>query len=339
LCAVLFLSKLFSLDLAPYIRDLILLNECVILRGVGGFETTYKQAKLDRSRNTIAPPSKRIIFHPEWIQDNRVLEEHLTKMLGISREEASDQVDRFSHEFYQKLKTEGTVLLEGIGEFRFNERSVVQFTELDQTNYLADSFGLEVLDIIPVAEIQPATQPEELQPVTLSGRKLTGWYVTIGVLVLVVAVTLIILLSQQQQMSNLGWPWSGKTTTADEVWVLGSADTLVSDTVLQSIENSLDRQTTPQHALALPSTEQVKDGSVSEANYLLIAGSFKNNRNAELLRDQLIRKGFKAEVRETGINFRVIIGQFADRQQAIQELRRMRSQLDQSVWLLEENLK
>ena len=94
-----------------------------------------------------------------------------------------------------------------------------------------------------------------------------------------------------------------------------------------------------EHALALPSTEQVKDGSVSEANYLLIAGSFKNNRNAELLRDQLIRKGFKAEVRETGINFRVIIGQFADRQQAIQELRRMRSQLDQSVWLLEENLK
>jgi len=62
--------------------------------------------------------------------------------------------------------------------------------------------------------------------------------------------------------------------------------------------------------------------------FLLIAGSFKNSRNAEIMKENLVRKGFAPEVLYTGGDYyRVVIGKFTGRQAAIDELDEFASRL------------
>jgi hypothetical protein len=322
---------LSGLDITPFIRELILLNECVILRGVGGFETKYKHAVLDRKKKIIAPPSKIILFHPDWVQDNGVLENHLKESLDIEQQEASELIDTYVNNFFEKLKTEGKILLEGIGEFIFDNRQNLIFHELEGENYLADSFGLDHLDFRDSHLIAPHKIESALTPHEQPKRRLTGWYIAIGILLLVISVTLIILISEGRGVDLLNLS-SDKKPTKDEFVVFGSPDTTRTDSVTQSIEKNLDKRTSPRQALALDkSAQQV----TSPAMYYLIAGSFNNNRNAQIQKELLIRKGFSPEIMTTGRNYRVVVGKFTNRKQAITELRRLRAQLDQSVWLLE----
>jgi nucleoid DNA-binding protein len=332
------------LDLSPYIRELILLNECVILRGVGGFETTYKHAELNRKKKMLLPPSKQIHFHGEWISDNGVLEEYLADSLNISKEKASDMIDHFVQQFYNTLKKEGKIVLEGIGEFSLDKNQNILFKEIEDENYLADSFGLDILEIASGEEEMRSTRKVELMPVEQPKRKLTGWYILIGILLSVISITLIILLSEGGKIELFGGMKKKADSGNEGVIVFGRPSGSVADSISRSIESTLDEKTSARKALSIeevPAQSQVKEVTIKVApvaspdRYFLVAGSFNSRRNADILKDQLIRKGFQASIIETDQNVRVIIGSYHDRKKAIDELRRMRQQLDQSIWLLE----
>lgn len=328
------------MDITPYIRELILLNECVILRGIGGFETAYKNASYRKDKKIIAPPSKKIHFQPEWIKDNGVLEKHLAKSLHISNEEASDIIDNYVQEFHNTLHENGNVLLEGIGEFILNREKKIQFNELEDTNYLVDSFGLDVLDIETETGTVAQLPVKELEPLQSGPRRLTGWYIAIGVLLLLISVTFIILISEGKQVSLFNM--KENSSPADNMLIFGPSSDTKPDSVSKEIEQVLDRKTQTRNALTIDNeqTSVTGNNSIAETSnkiiYCLVAGSFKTTRNAQIMQEQLIRKGFSAEVLPTGNSqYRVIVGKYYEHRRAIDELRRMRTQLDQSVWLLE----
>ena len=320
------------LDITAYIRELILMNECVILRGIGGFETSYKKAVLRKDKKIIVPPSKQIHFQPEWIMDNAVLENHLAKSLGVSKAKASEYIDNYVQEFHNTLHEKGSVTLEGIGEFTLGKDKRILFRELEDANYLADSFGLDILDIETDTEKKPEVPVAELKPLEPAPRRLTGWYIAIGVLLLLISVTFIILISGAKEVS-LFHP-NSDTKTDDEIVVFGPSTDSKTDFVSRAVEQAIDQSTRAQNALAIDNEQ----ASVSKNNitYYLVAGSFKTTRNAEIMQEQLIRKGFSAGILPTGNSqYRVIVGKYYEHHRAIEELRRIRTQLDQSVWLLE----
>lgn len=322
------------MNLSPFIRELILSNECVILRGVGGFETSYKHATINKQKNILLPPSKQIHFRGEWINDNGVLEDHLVSTLKITGEEASVMIDNFIQEFHNQIKKDGSAVLDKIGEFHLDTNQNLLFKELQDANYLADSFGLDILEIETKPVKKGEVTKDELSPIDQPKRKLTSLYISVGVLLLVISITLIILLSEGGDISLFNISKQNTGTAVDELVTFGDQKTNSEDSVLLSIQNTLDENTSPRTALAI--TNNTSQLPTETTTYYIVAGSLNSLRNAEVLKDQLIQKGFSADIITTESYVRVVIGSYKDRKKAIEELRRMRIQLDQSVWLLEQ---
>jgi hypothetical protein len=341
LSASLFLSiKRIKLDITPFIRELILLNECVILRGVGGFETSYKPATFNRRRKIILPPGKKLNFRSELIKDNGVLESYLIKNLEIDAAKASALIDEFVAWFFNTMKESGKVFLEGIGEFKFDKKNNIVFSGIENENYLAESFGLDSL-VFENGANEEIPEENEPIPVVVKKRKLTGWYIAVGVLLLLISITTLILISTSNRVSI--FQWSGKKSNSEnkDKVIFGNTNKALEDSIIMAIEKSLNENTIPKTALAVPQTkDRPEEITVTHTGkyYYLVAGSFRSRKNAEILKLQLENKGFNPEFMVAGENyFRVIIGAYSDRRKAIDELRRLRSQIDQSIWLLEEN--
>ncbi len=330
------------MDITPFIKELIVLNECVILRGVGGFETSYIHASFDKEKKLIIPPGKKINFHPDWIKDNEVLENYIAESLGISKSKASEFIDTFVQNFYEEIKNKNKVFLHGIGEFSFDQHSNLLFTEIENENYLAESFGLDTLDIDSEPIKEMLKKKKEPAPVVTQKRKLTGWFVTIGVLLLLISVTTFILISTSRGINGLNRTKKSLSDKKKEIIVFGKNNQALEDSVMRSIEQSITERTMPKKALSVSQNQEIQSSSnvhPPAGRYYLVAGSFKNRKNADILKNQLTRKGFNPEIMVTGGNFyRVIIGAYIDRKEAITELRRIRVQIDHSVWLLENNI-
>lgn len=328
------------MDITPFIRELIVQNECVILRGVGGFETSYKHATLDKKRKILIPPSKKINFRPDLIKDNGVLEFYLIENLQISSTKASAIIDDFVQWFYNTIKENGNVFLNGIGEFRFDDKNNIVFSDIENENYLAESFGLDSLAFENESGADD-TGELTLRPVPVQKRKLTGWYVTIGILLLLVSITTLVLISTSKGVSVFHWSDSNASNKDKGKMIFGGADKALEDSIIKAIEESLNESTIPKKALAVPQDQKQYPEIATNrpgASYYLVAGSFKSSKNADILKMQLERKGFHPEIMITGeYYYRVIVGAFYDRKEAINELRRIRGQIDQSVWLFEDN--
>ncbi len=322
------------MDITYFIKELILLNECVILRGIGGFETSYKNAILDKQKKRLIPPGKKIRFRPELVKDNGLLEEHIAKSLKISREEASDNIDAFVQEFHDTIRDEGKIFFEGIGEFRLSQNNTIIFKEIQGENYLADSFGLDVLDIDIESNDNNHRKKRELQPLVPKERKLTGWYIAIGILIVLISVTILFIISSSPEVSVFDRLGENDPSRESEMIVLKPQHE-EEDSDAQSIGQTIDENTLPKKALAIE-TPSLNETSASGLIYYIIAGSFKYEKNAERLKGMLLNKGFNPLVIEKGNYIRVVVGVFDDRNLAIAELRRIRNQYDQSVWLMEE---
>ena len=334
------------MDIAPYIKEQIMLNECVIVRNVGGFETTYREALFDKEKKKMLPPGKKIRFHQDWIKDNGILENRLTEALGVKPETAREMIDSWANDFRSKLSADGRVEVEGLGEFMLDSSKKIQFRELETENYLADSFGLDTLelDLTSHKSGKPAkvegTRPtyhSRIRPEKKATpkRKNTGLYIAIGSIVVLILVTSLIILSERTGISVLSILKDGDSQEKKETVVFGEQKTETKDNVVESIEKTIDEKTTARQALA-PQNQSSYPNVINQYNYYIIAGSFRSQKNAELMKSQLQRKGFDPVILVMGKNIRVVIGSFDNRQEAIAELRRLRHQLDQAVWLLEQ---
>jgi nucleoid DNA-binding protein len=334
--ALLLTAKIRSVDITPFIRELILLNECVILRGFGGFDTEYKHATFDKNRKIITPPGKKVSFRPDWVKDNRVLEQHIARSLKIKPEKASEFIDTYVDNLFKKLSEEGTILLEGVGTFKMVEKDKILFIELENENYLADSFGLDILKIEIEALRKEQLMDPDLKSMVPQQRKHTGWYVAIGLLLLFIMVTTLILLSGKEGISvlNLGNKKVAQSNES-EIIIFGQQNKALEDSVIKTIEQTLDKKTSVKNALAL--NEQEKSVKPEPTpSYLLIAGSFKSAKNADVLKVKLLKKGYNPEIMITRNNYTmVVVGTFKNKNQAFEELNRIRRQLGPSVWLLE----
>ncbi len=86
--------------------------------------------------------------------------------------------------------------------------------------------------------------------------------------------------------------------------------------------------------------EVVEEVIAPENKYFLIAGSFSNEKNAEILQSKLIQQGFDSEiiVRRRGVNqdfFKVSYEGFYDKKEALAALKREKQLPNkEDVWLL-----
>ena len=317
------------MDLAPYIRELVLLNECVILPDFGGFETEYAAAKYDSQQKRMLPPTKKVQFRSDFTKGGDVLCEHVCKRLGIKETEARQLIRNYVVELNRRMEHDREAIIEGVGLFTKGLGNSLNFSPFDDENYLVESFGLDALEYSHhgnAEELKKKKAEFKLRP-----RHNTLIMVLVGLSVIAVLLALTIFLSSR---FNLYLFNMGDEYASDEMLILGNESK--NDTLQLRIDNELVSSTDIKKALyySEPSNEILPQ---HQANFYLIAGSFKSSRNAESLEKELTRNGFVPLIIENGGYYRVTIGSFSNKNEALQELKRLRRQLNRSVWLLSLN--
>ncbi len=325
------------MDLSPYIKELISFNECVIVRNIGGFETLYREAVLDEQQNIIRPPGKVVEFHPDWIKDNGILEDHLVSVLKISREKAAVMIDEFVMDVKSRLSRDGSVTLEQLGKFTLHGDQEISFVPFEDENYFADSFGLDTLSFdIPPGHGSKPVQRRKLKRSTEPVRlRSTFLYFLLGLLVFLISVTGLVILISNARTGILDIADEFFQTRDSETVTFGGDGSASNDTIRKSIEQRLDQKTSVRQALSI--NPPVQNQTIADKKtYYIVGGSFNTFESANILKHKLQRQGFEPIVLVMGEHVRVILSTHTDEQDALNELRRIRNDYDQSVWLLKE---
>jgi hypothetical protein len=313
------------LDLAPYIRELILLNECVILPDFGGFETHYAAAEYDVVHKRMLPPTKKVQFRADYIKGGEVLENHLCKHLNIKKEQASVLIRSYVQELNAQLDENREIIIAGVGLFTKGLGNSIDFSPFENENYLAESFGLDALPFEKSIE-KPERQTKELK---IRPRSNTLLFVVVGIGLICLLLILTIFISSKFDLYLFN---IGDNAENNEMIIIGNSH--YSDSIQKKIDESLSESTNLKSALYYSEQASSIKEAAAYPSFFLVAGSFRGLRNAELTRKELIKEGYSPEIIENDGYFRVTIGSFSDKMEAINELQRLRRQLNRSVWLL-----
>ena len=150
-------------NVAKHIFDLLFEHDCVILPNFGGFVANYMPAKHDVSKNIISPPKKHLLFNKNLVNNDGLLVHKVSSFEQVSYEDALSLVNDFSQKLNNELLTEKRIELKGVG-ILFLSNNQYRFKSSD-TNFLKSSFGLPVLNAIPVIQISSNEETIDTTPV------------------------------------------------------------------------------------------------------------------------------------------------------------------------------
>ena len=343
------------MDISRYIKDLILLNECVILPGLGGFITRYRTASIDPDRRVLTPPSKDIEFREDLKKDNGLLINYISRKGKISNLRAGKLVEDYVNEIKRLLDSGEKAELRGIGIFTKDAGSgKINFSPFSDENYLADSFGLPDLELSKMQNTAVSDDLEfQIPPIKTIRRKRTGFWVAASIIILILLLIVIIPYTEPGQLKDLSFNnlFGHRKKSADnekeEKIVFGQRRLIEEDSSIKEIEEAIDVTTKKEVALAYAEPEEsqqedrlagdyITEESVSPGGrYYIVAGSFKKLENARKLMASLRDDGFDPQILQTDNGyFRVTLNSFQHRNLAVRELQRIRQGLNRSVWIL-----
>ncbi len=300
------------MDITHYIKELLLLNDCVIIPEFGGFVANYKPATIQN--NQFFPPTKEIAFNNKLISNDGLLINYISDSEGINYFEAKQRLESFVEETLLNLERKRNVYFEGIGYIHYDSRENLQFEPQLNQNLLVDSYGLQNFSYEKLYQRQmpkPAFKVEyrEPVPVIFQKRKLKKLIVALPLLM---AMALIPMKNNKQYLakSDMG------------LWAAISQSTPVPTPQIQE-ENVAEYNT------------NAVTPDASQFNYFIIGGSFKSEENANKYLQQINEQGYSGK--DLGIFkglHRVAMKGFASMEEAQKELNEMRNQNPESgVWI------
>jgi cell division septation protein DedD len=177
--------------------------DCVILPEFGAFVSRYVSAEINRSSNTILPPSKNISFNVHLKHNDGLLAGILAKELIISYEDALDTIKNYTRSITDTIQAEKRIELKDLGVLFINNAQLLQFEPYAESAHGRYNFGftpiiLQALHAKPyISETkatvhredkivaEPATTNQINKPVNL--KRVKRNYLSLGILIPVVA--------------------------------------------------------------------------------------------------------------------------------------------------------
>ena len=300
------------MEISQYIKELLLLNDCVIIPEFGGFVANYKPATIEN--NQFFPPTKEIAFNNKLISNDGLLINYISETEGIDYFNAKQKLDSFVEETMLNLERNRNVYFEGVGYLHYDSRENLQFEPQPKQNLLVDSYGLQNFSYEKLYQRQmpkPAVKVEyrEPVPVIFQQRKLKKLVIAIPLLI---AMALIPMKHNNEYLSKSD---------------MGMWETLMQSTPTVPIQSPEQKLTENTATVATTETELFK--------YFIIGGSFKSEENANKYIQQLKEKGYSGKNLGVfkGLN-RVAMKGFSTMEEAQKELNSLLSQNPSSgVWI------
>lgn len=300
------------MEINQYIKELLFLNDCVIIPEFGGFITNYKPASI--VNHQFFPPSKEIAFNNKLISNDGLLVNYIADIEGINYFEAKQKLETFVEETQFSLERNRNVYFEGIGYLHYDSRENLQFEPQIKQNLLAESYGLQNFSFEKLYQRQipkPAFKVEyrEPVPVIFQKRKLQKLVVAIPLLI---AMALIPMKNNKEYLSKSD---------------LGLWEAITASTPVVTFPEQEQNPAEITASISAPVTE--------DFHFFIVGGSFKSEENANKYLKQLSEQGFSGK--DLGIFnglHRIAMKGFSSMEDAQKELNSMRNQNPQSgVWI------
>jgi hypothetical protein len=311
------------MNIQPYIAQLLYRHQCVTVPGFGAFLTEIHSAQLIESSNTFFPPKKIISFNGQLQNNDGLLANHIAQAEKTSYEYAVSVIQFEVFNWKKTLQENGLFSIKNIGSFSLNSDKNLIFTPLDQTNYLTNSFGLSAF-VSPMVKRELFEQKiETLEEVKVidfvpEKSKKTGYlkYAAIFILGLGLATAAVYPVYQQYVIN----------------------ETIIVETAVQKqVQNKIQEATffieNPIPAVTL----SVKEEKMS---YHIMAGAFRDERNANKTFKQLSAQGFKARripQNKYGL-FPVLYGSYNTFAEAEKDKKIIQKRFNPDAWILVESL-
>ena len=302
--------------LANYISDLLYRYECVIVPDFGGFIANNRSATIDSVNQILSPPYRQITYNGHLKNNDGLLANHIATVDNISYECALNYI-RFEIEEWQKKLKKTDIDLEGVGSFSLVNNKL-HFEPQKTINYLTSSYGLtNVVSKIIKREtiIEKEINSPEKKPIVLpvETKKYPNYLKYAAIFIL--------------GLSLIGF--GGKLYRDyqnNQVLVIAKEQQMI---IESRIENATFVITKPLPTLNL-------DLTITKKNFHVIAGAFRYPQNAKRKVDQLKFKGYDARI--LGVNkwnlSVVSFESFSTREEAIENLRDIKLNVEKDVWLL-----
>ncbi|MDD4191615.1 MAG: SPOR domain-containing protein [Mangrovibacterium sp.] len=128
------------MELLASIKELLLLNDCVIIPGFGGFVSSYQPAGWSASRFT--PPAKTVSFNKKLNFNDGLFINDVAEKEGINYFLAGRKVNLLVEEMNYRLTDGEEIGIPEIGTLHYDDHENLIFTPRITGNLNPDSFGL-----------------------------------------------------------------------------------------------------------------------------------------------------------------------------------------------------
>jgi nucleoid DNA-binding protein len=309
------------MDIGKYIKELLILHDCVILPGLGGFVANYRSAEINEMLKIISPPSKSILFNRNIYYNDGLLIGHICVKTGMGYKDVEIQVQGYIEKI---LKTTGSgtkFTIDELGFFFNDKEKKLQFQAEPGMNFLIESYSLH--DVHFRELFSQAEKPVKSQSYFSQEDRSVRRRKTVRVLVytgiaasLLAAVILIPVRTGFLNYSDLRLFRSKGDLSTDK---LPEKEITITETIQK----------------AAPATYKIE---IKPAEFHIIAGSFREFGNARMLMKKLEDQGLNVHILSSGSEyFRVSAGSYPNQEDASLALSAIRELpgMD-SAWLLKD---
>jgi len=150
------------MELSKYILDLLYRYELVIIPEFGGLLVKSLSAQLDERSHTFFPPSKRLGFNAQLVDNDGLLANHIASVDKVPYETAVNYIKFEVKNLLEKLQDQD-VVLDDIGTFSLNAEGNLLFDPNPDANFLTESFGFT--NIVSPTVTREEGQENELEVV------------------------------------------------------------------------------------------------------------------------------------------------------------------------------
>lgn len=331
------------MDLVKEIEQLLYFHECVTIPDFGSFLVSKTKAKVDFKKGKFLSPKRKISFNALIKQNDGVLAKYISSNLNISYQNALEIIYERIKKWSENIKVD-TLIFKNIGEFYLNTENKICFQAYNTKNFSYNFFGLEDFRRLPINEIDLNTiinketntkniimdndkkenlafEPESKDPAKKGRFKLVA-----------IITSLIVL-------SVIGYYFGNDYIQNERIRSTEIAQKKIKNTVQKATYDigsisSLELNIKANIETVEDDVDLVEQGDF----YSVIAGSFRDERNAEKLLKKLKSEGFDASFAKNSSSglFRIAYGRLETKREAYQLLNFVKFTLELDAWYLVE---
>ena len=302
-----------------HIAQLLYRYQCVTVPNFGAFLTETISANIQESNQTFYPPKKVISFNVNIKNNDGLLANHIVATQKMLYGDALIAINNQVNTWKLTLENNEAILLKNIGSITKNSDGNLFFEPTESVNFLTESFGLNTF-VSPIVkrevekdwQIQGLNQDTELVYET---KNYVNQYLKYAAIFLV----------------SVGGAAFGYSYYLNNQEI---KETLMVQNEVQATITSKIQEAT--FFIDNPLVESATTSTVSTLPFHIMAGSFRNENNANQELKNLISKGFKARIlpkNSQGL-FPVVYGSFVTYTEAQYKLTEIQNTLNTEAWLL-----